>query len=306
MSREPRHRADHSAGEIHEMFAGVFRELAMPFADEERESAMMRIAVDGVPFGERPPEFRRPGSNFYATRYLEARAVLGMLVELDLGGGVVNVIRGDSPDVTVQYADARTIYVEHSMVLDEGAQQYSIGVEDANVAVGELVKRNPAALRAFESGLLTVRLNTVDLDNRFEPLPIAQEIVVLLEGLTERVDLMRVDPAQMPVLASMDARIFYRPGIQGGGPIDTPAYHARIKILEPSFRAVLAKKVRKAARYPAQCHPLWLLLTVDLHFDDPPYAERIAKHILGEGNFGPFDRVVVQISRLNSVVADSR
>jgi hypothetical protein len=287
------------------MFACVFRELAMPFADEERENAMMSIPVDGVPFGERPPEFRRPGSNFYATRYLEARAALGMLVELGIRDGVVDVIRGDSPDVSVQYADGRTVYVEHSMVLDEGAQQYSIDVEDANIAVGELVKGNPEALRAFERGMLTVRLNRIDLDKRLEPLPIAREIVFLLEGLTERVDLMRVDPARMPVLASMDALIFYRPDVRGGGPIDTPAYHARLKVLEPSFRTVLAKKIRKAAHYPVKCRPLWLLLTVDMHFDNPSYAERIAKRIVDEGDFGAFDRIVVQVSRLDSVVADS-
>jgi hypothetical protein len=229
-----------------------------------------------------------------------------MLVELGIRDGVVNVIRGDAPDVTVQYADGRRFYVEHAMVLDEGAQRYSIGVEDANIAVGDLVKSSPEALRAFENGLLTVRLNRVDLDKRFEPLPVAREMVVLLEGLTQRVDLMRADPARMPVLASMDARIFYRPGAQGAGPIDMPAYHARLELLEPSLRAVLAKKVRKAARYPVRCHPLWLLLTVDLHFNNPPLAECIAKRIVAEGNFGGFDRVAMQISRVNSIVSDSR
>lgn len=88
----------------------------MPFADEERENAMMSIPVDGVPFGERPPEFRRPGSNFYATRHLEARAVAGMLVELGGRDGVVNVIRGDAPDVTVQYADGRAVYVKPAQI----------------------------------------------------------------------------------------------------------------------------------------------------------------------------------------------
>lgn len=223
-----------------------------------------------------------------------------MLVELGIQDGVVNVVRGDSPDVTLRYADGRAIYVEHGMVLDEHAQQFSIRIEDVNAAVAELGKDGPEALGALSNGLLTIRLNEIDLDKRFEPTPVAREIVLLLEGLTERADLLRADPERLPLLASMDARIFYRPDLVGGGPIDTPAFHARLGVLEPSFRGVLVKKVRKTARYPATCHPLWLLLTIDVHFDNPAYTEQVAREILATANFYPFDRVVVQISRIGS------
>lgn len=265
----------------------------------------MLLPVDGIPLGERQSEFRRPNSNYYATRYLEARATTRMLVELGINGGVADVLRRDSPDVTVRYVDGRELYVEQAMVLDEEAHKFSIGVEDANASVWELAKQDAEASRALDSGLLTIRLNRIDLDRRFESAVVAQEVISLLKTLKERVDLMRADPARYPVLASMNVLIFYRPGDLKGGPIDTPAFHGRLGVFESAFGGVLEKKIGKAQRYSATCRPLWLLLTVDMHFDNSYHAQQVAQRVLSETDFSPYGRVVVQAVRLTPLVVDS-
>lgn len=264
----------------------------------------MLIPLDGVPLGQQPPEFRRPKSSHYATSYLEARAVVRMLVELDIHDGVADVRRGDSPDVAVLYGDGRRVYVEQAMVLDDIALQFSLAVEDANAVLQDLVKGNPAASRAYDRGMLTVRLGTINVGARFETEPIAHEVVSILEVLAGRVDLMRADPKVQPLLAAMDARIFYRPGNVNGGGIDTPAFHARPGVFEPTFRRVLDSKIRKAASYEAALGPLWLLLSTDLHFGSPSLVQQSADRILSKANVAPFSRVIVQMPGFQPLVVD--
>lgn len=302
MARRSRHFTQHSSAEINRMFNDAIGGLGMRMARPGREEMIDAVFVDGAPFGDRPRELRKPGSAFYATSYVEARATAAMLVDLGLDGEVQNVVRRDSPDVDVCFRDSSHLYVEQAMVMDEDAHRFSVAIDDANILAEELSATDPIAKAVFSSGLLTIRvddeLSTERVRAPLSSVVLANEIIGVSSTLTGRVDLLEPDAARFPLLDALNARIFYHPSdnMRTGRPIMLPAFHGDRAILRGRLIQRVEDKVRKSSAYDPSLAPLWLLLTVDKHFDAGVHFSNAYEAAVRTVEWGSFDRVVVQCS----------
>ena len=300
MARKPQHFTSHSGAEIHHLFADAIGSLGERIAQPGREEQILAVTMDGVPFKSRPAELRKPGSAFYATSYTEAHATAGMLVDLGLAGDVVTVVRRDAPDIDVSTRDGSHLYVEHAMVVDEDAQRFSLAIDDTNILAEAATRNDRLANSVFTNGPFNIRLDALTtqiVQARFSIQALAAEILAVARRLTERVDLQRPDPAQYPLLDALGARVFYHPAAcQTARPIELPAFHGNRAVLGTALRQILASKAHKSSDCDASCVPLWLLLTVDRHFDAGSHFQSAYEQVLRGVSWGRIERVVIQCS----------
>lgn len=300
MARQSRHPTEHTTGEIQKIFSRAVRATGIRVAGEERERAICSLRMDGAALGSMPAELRKPGSVFYSTSYLEARAVAGMLVDLGIDGGVADIVRGDAPDIEVRCHGSPSLFVEQAMVVDQAATRVSVKIDDANIAADGMANGDPKLRSLFQSGLLDIRLDSLELlisemSGPIKVSALADEVLSIARGIAGRVSLGKPNPNIAPVLSQLRAKVFYTPcNAKTARPISMPAFHARLSELEPSLRLTLAKKKEKARSYPPDCRPLWLLLDVDMHYDVGESLPDIARRVLDEITLEPYDRVIIQ------------
>lgn len=299
MSRKSQHFTQHSDGRIDEIFSKAIAGLGMRLADEERNRRRGEIRLDGIPFAQRPRELRKPGSAYYAQRYLEGRSVLGMLVDLGLFETSDDVIRRDSPDIEAKFMDKPSLYVEHTMVQDEAATKFGVAVDDANIAADEMAIRDEAMRSLFSGGVLHIRLGhpTDDiLERGISSDALAKEIVEVGQGIHGPALLEVSDSERCPLFTEMGAWVAYKPGpAQISRPIQLPIYHARRELLEPNLHAALLDKCEKAKGYDTNCRPLWLLVDIDKDFDASDNRVRaLSERAVTDLGMEIFDCVVVQ------------
>lgn len=297
MARKPQHFTEHTSSEIHELFESTIAAVGMGrLAEPERERQINAVVMDGIPFGQRKVEVRKPGSDFYATSYLEARSTANMLVDLGIAGDVVNVVRGDAPDVRVELRDGSSLYVEQAMVTDSAARRLSITVEDANIIAYEQSRHDEDLRCVFDGGVFTIRLTRFhDLERRFTVQDFVDEMLRLARTIDGAMAMPALDPLAYPVLHSFRAAALYRPcNALTARPIQLPLFHGRRAELEPALRDILNAKIAKAARYNSQCTPLWLLFDIDTHFDAGAAVRDAAARVFPDLPPSPFERVVLQ------------
>ncbi len=298
VARTPKHFTEHTGDEIREMFTSAVGAIGMRMTDVERDRRIDDVVIDGIPLGARKAELRKPGSAWYATSFVEARATAAMLVDLGLASEVQNIVRGDAPDITVLFRDGRKLFIEQAMVMDPAATRFSLAIDDANI-LADAATANDARLRAvFEGGMFVIRLDRLtddDLDRTFTSQALAAEIVALSHTIDGDTPAHTVQAQQFPLLRALKAWVRYKPcNAQTARPIELPAFHGRRHMLERTLLERLQKKIQKAERYPATCTPLWLLLDVDLHFDARGGLEPIANRLIGTITDARYETIVIQ------------
>ncbi len=299
--RKPRavHQTSATIAETHQTFADFIASLGMSYADEHVELAMQQLVFEGMPFGNRPAQLRRPDSKFYDKTYLEARAVARALVEIGVHTGVLSVrrSRAPQPDVTVEYAD-HVLYVEHAMIVDESAIAVDVAIEDANFLLHDATTSDAQLAGVFDRGILTVRLTTVDVAVGIDVRALAVETASVARSLAGDVSLFVPAPELYPTLTSNGARFFYKtcptPSVM---PIQTDDTLDRLREFEPTLRRVLEQKIAAVERYDAECKPVWLLLSVGHGFELMPCLPETVEQVVAELGIGGFDRLGVQIPR---------
>lgn len=310
MARKPQHYTEHTSSEIHELFESTITAAGMGrLAAPEREQHINAVVMDGVPFGDRKAEVRKPGSDYYATSYLEARSTASMLVDLGIAGDVVNVLRGDAPDVRVELRGGKWLYVEQAMVMDSAARRLSIIVEDANIATYEQSRHDEYLRRVFDGGIFMIKLSRfTDLERRCTKQDFTDETLRLARTITSALALRKLDALEYPTLHAFGAGVLYRPcPTPTVWAIQSPLFHGRAAELEPALRDILTAKIAKAARYETNGNPLWLLLDIDMHFDVGPAALRdAAAHVFSDLPQSRFERIVLQQVRYSPLVLKRR
>lgn len=301
MARKAQHFTDYTADEIDVCFSAAIAQLGLRMADPNRDACISAVPVDDVPLGSRHAEQRKPGSVFYSTGFLEARATAAMLVDLGLDRNGAQIFRRDAPDTHVVFPDGQSFYVEHAMVMDEAAMRLSVLVDDANILAERHAQSDEHARSIFEGGSYIIRLDSLTderLNLQIRPEALALEIVALARTIQGPLPLTRTDPAQVPILSALGATVYYKPGnAKTARPIMLPMFHGRRRLLEPMLHQTLQQKIAKARRFDPQCSPLWLLLDVDLHFDAAPYLRAVAGAVMERFAIAPYDRVVIQTPR---------
>ena len=157
MARKPAHFTQHTNEETHLRVKAALSQLGMSV--DAREDKLNDITVDGVRIGDRLAEMRKPGTTFYGQTYIEARSAAMLMVNLCVEQLVLDVRRLDppAPDIEVRFRDGTSIFVEQTMVMDDGARRLSMAVDNANAAV--MATADSAVLTALDAGLLTIRLD---------------------------------------------------------------------------------------------------------------------------------------------------
>jgi hypothetical protein len=304
MARKPSHFTEHSNEEMHLRFKAAVAQLGQGV--DVRSDRLQEIRVDGQRLGDRLAEMRKPGSTYYAQSYVEAQSIGMLMVDLGLADRVRDIRRLEppAPDVEVCLDDNSSIFVEQTMVMDDGARRISMLVDDVNAAVRTSV--DPDVRRGLDSGLLTIRLDRLspaDLELEIATDDLTAEVSAIASALRNDVSLLRPDPATAPILAELDARIFYRTGLKTGSPIQPPMDHGRPETVEPTLRVRLRKKMEKAGHYSAICRPLWLALDIDYHFGLATF-NNVARAVIAEENPECFDRVIVQQARTAPLIIE--
>jgi len=304
MARKPTHFTPYSNDESHLRFKAVVAQLGQGV--DAREDRLAEVRIDGVRFGDRLPEMRKPGSMFYAQSYVEARSIGMLMVDLDLAERVRDIRRLEppAPDIEVMLDDGQSIFVEQTMVMDEGARRLSVLVDDVNAAVR--ASDDAAVQRGLNAGLLTIRLDRLsaaDLELEIAAADLTAEVCAIASALQDDVALLRPDPSTAPNLHQLDARVFYRTGLKTGSPIQPPMDHGRPGLVEPTLRARLRKKIEKAGHYAAICRPLWLVLDVDYHFGLATF-NNVARTVIAEEAPECFDRIIVQQARTAPLIIE--
>ncbi|MGH7750809.1 MAG: hypothetical protein ACREQ5_39470, partial [Candidatus Dormibacteria bacterium] len=228
------------------------------------------VLVDGVALGERQSEMRKAGTSFYEQTFSEANAVAHLAVNLGLDReGVVDVLRRPTPrpDTELTVGGSTVAFVEQTMVMDQAAHRLTLEVETLNAA---LVHCEDTAVRtAFDTGMLTVRLNEIPIEYYGTGLPVddlAAEIYGFVLSLSEDTSAVKVDKARFPLLGEMRAFGSYRLPGKTYNPVSSLVDHGRANVLHDALVQQIRKKRVKAAGYPSACRPLWLLLDFELHF----------------------------------------
>ena len=234
MARKPAHFTQHTNEETHLRIKAALSQLGMSV--DAREDKLNDITVDGVRIGDRLAEMRKPGTTFYGQTYIEARSAAMLMVNLGLEQLVLDVRRLEppAPDIEVRFRDGTSIFVEQTMVMDDGARRLSMAVDDVNAAV--MATADSAVRTALDAGLLTIRLDrltTAHLDLEIPAVDLAAEVCAIARTLVDDVSLMPADPAAHPLLHELAARIFYRRGLKTGSPIQPPMDHARAALVGP-------------------------------------------------------------------------
>lgn len=306
MSRKAQHFTEYTGDEMDAAFTAAIAQLGQRMADPDRDARISAVPVDGVPLGSRHAEQRKPGSVFYATSFVEARATATMLVDLGLDRDGAQIFRRDAPDTRIVFPDGQCFYVEHAMIMDEAAMRLSVLVDDANILAERYAQDDEHARSIFDGGSYIIRLDSLTderLNLQVAPEALALEIVALARTIQGTLPLTHADAERVPILGALGATAYYKPcNAKTARPIMLPTFHGRRRLLEPMLRQTLQQKRSKAQRFDPQCSPLWLLLDVDLHFDAAPYLRATVSAVMEDIAITPYDRVVIQTPRCMPVV----
>ncbi len=294
---------EHTNEEVHLRFEAAVAQLGQSV--DAREGQMHALLIDGVRFGDRLAELRRPGTMFYSQSYVEARSAAMLVVDLGMADCVRDLrrLKPPAPDIEVVLNNGASIFLEQTMVMDEDAHRLSVAVDRANALVRE--STDVAVGAALKAGLVTIRLDrlapayhslTVSADE------LADEVSNLVKTFHGGERLIDPGPAY-PLLHQLGARAFYHLGLETASPLQPPMDHGRATVFESTIRERVRSKLEKAKGYSSQSHPLWLILDVDYHFGLVAF-DAVAQSVLASERMTPFDRVVVQQARRPPLVID--
>lgn len=291
MSRRSDHRFDHTMGEAHEIFSRLLGKESDPYYQR-----VLALTIDGVTIAQTRADQRKPGSNFYGQGFFEALAVARVFVGLNLDYEVADIQRSDKPDVRVGFCDGSAIYVEHTSVVEHDGMTFGRYLDDVNAELRDLIDGDERARTIVEAGYAEIKLTDPGFKSRPPVSALAKDVLSLLPTLSCKMTLVRPRAALYPVLGAFQPLIFYRPGSvanyticsEGATWVDpTPEWVGRRLV------AALEAKIRKAAEYPADARPLWLLITLDAESLFPPFVSDLVIPALKGRPIAPFDRVIV-------------
>jgi len=256
------------------------------------------ILMDGMPFGDRQSEMRKPETAFYEKTYVEANAVAHLAVNLGLDkDGQVNIRRlaEPMPDTALVVGGTTLAFVEQTMVMDQEAHRLTLAVERLNAAVRRCEGQGVQSV--LGRGILQIRFGVIPIGYYVDGLPIDglfNEICALTCSVESEVSPFKPTATRFPLLAGMKAFVTYHRGkAVTANPVVSLTDHGRPQLFRQSLAEQIRKKRAKAGRYPATCRPLWLLLDVDIHFGLHDFST-LARAIIAEEQPSEYDRVIVQ------------
>jgi hypothetical protein len=187
----------------------TLRKFADPLAERRRA-----VLVDGVHLGKRQNELRKPGSSFYGQSFLEANSAAQLAVSLDLDiKGAVEIARLEPPmpDVRLSVGGVTVAYIEHTMVVDDGARKIEHDLDELNAQIKNCEDAGVRSVLA--AGTLTIRINSMPVTYYDTHLPIQRlvaEVSQFARSITAPIA-VKIDQELYPLLGEMEAWGGYKP-----------------------------------------------------------------------------------------------
>ena len=293
-------------GEVHEKFESVLKRFGINGQDNSAQK-LLSLKIDGQLIGDIYPSLKI-GSLSYETTFFETLEVARMCVALDIIP--VDIISRDKPDAEI-VSDGPSIFVEQRMIGDQNEFAFYNHREKLNATLLSSSQTDPLLKQFLDNGLVQIFVTDPGQQLRSKPNDIITEVSSLYQslGLTKSdINGLTPDKCLFPLLNRYGATVFYKVGNPTSSStivFQSGIHRVDLDPLVTLIRDAIAEKKERAKKYPAECLPLWLLLTLHEKYFSPFTEEKI-KSVLKGVSLDPFERIVVRLWGSNLIILSKK